>query len=268
MRQYALLALLLTPVAAMAQPAVTPTQAEVRLCMPDMEVWPYLFDKGRKGSLAKVLRMATDKAAIRLTTQTYPNRRCHELLREGLMDAGIVAYSAPSAAAFVFPADAGKINVASTRLALLQVAVYRRKHSTADWDGNQFQHTRSIGLIHDAIAVRPLLERYQLKIDESNFTPQQHVDKLLAKRFDLLLGLPEYIEPAIAENDQATAIEKLPTPFMTIQVYLVFSQQFAATRADTGRLLWQAIAELSGAGVIERLRQDEQRPQSSPLRYR
>lgn len=260
MRLFFLASALLAPAFASAQ--IEPTRPDpgmqIRLCVPDMEVPPYSHDKGRQGTVPQLLRMAADKAATSISSQTLPLRRCHELLRQGLVDASLISYSAEAASAFRFPDDAGPANNPPAQLAALRVKLYRLRNSPANWDGRQFFHAMRVGVQHDTILVRRLLSELPIQVDYNNFTAQQQVDKLLAGRFDLLLGLSDQLDPIVSSSGLSDKIEALAEPFITAHVYLAFSPQFVESSGTVAQTMWRAIADLNRAGVMQRLLRDPQ----------
>lgn len=255
MRLFLLAAVVIAPIFADAQteqPRPAPDMP-IRLCVPDMEVPPYSYDKGSQGVISQLLRLAADKAATAMVSQAMPLRRCHELLRQGLVDASLISYSSEAASAFRFPADADTANDPPTQLARLQVKLYRLRNSAAGWNGQQFHNARRVGIQHDAILLRRMLAEQPVQVDFNNFTAQQQIDKLLARRFDLLLGLGDQLDPLINGGGLSGKIETLTEPFTTAHVYLAFSPQFASARGETVQSMWRTIADLNRSGVMQRL---------------
>lgn len=236
---------------AMAAPAV-------RLCLPEVELWPFAYERSSKGSVIDTLQLAARRANLTLQIKTYPTRRCHELVRSGAMDSTLVGYSQENLGLFLFPEDANESSTPASRLVNLQAAVYRRKGSQANWDGEHFSHASSIGIPHDYLVLKQKLSQFPVRVDENNFNAEQQLQKLLASRFDLMITYPEYLEPMLRHTQTSQLkIEKLQQLFLTAQMYLVFSRASGNTPA-AAEALWQSIRDLMQSGDAKQLLQRAQ----------
>lgn len=228
------------------------------VCVPALEAPPYNYAAGQRGVLPATLKRAAAKNGIAIHIRSYPIKRCHELLRLGQVSAAVVGYSQDAAALYLFPADAAQQPGGPSQLFELQVRLYRLKGNPANFDGRQFQYADRVGVLHHSLALQAPLARHPVKVDYGNHTPAQHLEKLLARRFDLLLAIPEYLDPVIETSDAQNMVEKLPQVFMRLHVYLALSPRAETTQLENGRKLWQTIADMSRRGDIQRLLQHEQ----------
>lgn len=227
----------------------------VRICVPPVELWPFAYQQNSKGSVIDTLHLAAARANLTLKIETYPTRRCHELVRSGAMDGTLMAYSKENLQQFLFPDDAANDDHAASLLINLRAAVFRRKNSHASWDGEQFSNAEKIGIPHDYLVLKHKLSAYPVKVDENNFSAEQQLHKLRAKRFDLMITHPEYLaQPKGRLNESAAEIEMLPQLFLNAHIYLVFSRASVKTK-QLAPALWQAIRMLSSSGESLRLLQ-------------
>lgn len=232
--------------------------ATLPICVPALEAPPYNYAAGRRGLLPATLRQAAAKSAIAIDIRSYPIKRCHELLRLGQVSAAVVGYSQDAAALYLFPADAAQQPGGPSQLFELQVRLYRLKGNPANFDGRQFQYADRVGVLHHSLALQAPLARHPVKVDYGNHTPAQHLEKLLARRFDLLLAIPEYLDPVIETSGMQDSVEKLPQVFMRLNVYLALSPRAGAAQLEMGRKMWRTISDMSRRGELRRLLRNEQ----------
>lgn len=225
--------------------AATPN---VRICVPPVELWPFAYQQNSKGSVIDTLHLAAVRANLTLKIETYPTRRCHELVRSGAMDGTLQAYSKENSQQFLFPDDAVDGEKAGSLLVNLRAAVFRRKDSQANWDGERFSNVEKIGIPHDYLVLKHKLGAYSVKVDENNFSAEQQLHKLRAKRFDLMITHPEYLaQPRGRLNESAAEIEMLPQLFLNAHIYLAFSRASVKTQ-QLAPALWQSIRNLGDSG--------------------
>ena len=227
----------------------------VRICVPPVDLWPFAYQHNSKGSVIDTLHLAATRANLTLKIETYPTRRCHELVRSGAMDGTLMAYSKESSQQFLFPGDATAGEKAASLLVNLRAAVFRRKDNRADWDGERFSNVEKIGIPHDYLVLKHKLSGFPIKVDENNFNAEQQLHKLRARRFDLMITHPEYLaQPQSKFSESAAEIEMLPQLFLNAHIYLVFSRESSET-PQLAPALWQSLRNLSDSGESLRLLQ-------------
>lgn len=232
--------------------AATPS---IKICVPPVDLWPFAYQHNSKGSVIDTLHLAASRANLTLNIETYPTRRCHELVRSGAMDATLLAFSKENSLHYQFPDDAADGETAGSLLVNLRVAVFRRKDSLANWDGERFFNVEKIGIPHDYLVLKHKLSGYPIKVDENNFNAEQQLHKLRAKRFDLMITHPEYLAQSQGRfSESAAEIEMLPQLFLNAQIYLVFSRESDKTQ-QLAPALWQSLRKLNESGESLRLLQ-------------
>ena len=221
------------------------------ICVPNIELPPLSFDNGRQGTLRKILGRAVALAQVKIAYQVAPIRRCHELVRNGVIPATLVSFTESTRELFSFPPDASDGRAPGSQITPLAVAVYRRQGSRARWTGSAFLNTHSVGVLHDALAIKQALAHSGVRVDDNNHTAEQQIRKLEAGRFDLLLAIPGHIAPYLAES----RVERLPESFATYKVYLALSLRLDSQQRHAGEQLWRALSTMNQLGEITRLLQ-------------
>jgi len=240
MRAVAIAALLVI-VMAVPAPAATAAPPPIRVCTHDIPHPPFSYPD-RDGIVQILIRMAAARAGVQVEFRVAPAERCRGELRSGLIDASsLVAYTPENAASFAFPMQNGADNTALSVLRVRALA-YRRKGSTASWDGKEFTALRQPVLVPSGFGfLTQRLAAMQVAFDEGGKNLEQNLLKLLAERGDLAI-LPEADGIRLLRDPRfADRIEALPEPFVDQRFYLAFSRRYHAAHGDAVAELWRAI---------------------------
>ena len=218
-----------------------------RVCITDLSLPPYLNnDPARLGVAERMLVDAGRQVGLNVQLMRYPMRRCGALVDGDGADALLAGSTPGNQARFDFPMKAGAVDV-GRRLARINLLWIARGDGGFEWDG----HTLA-GKAPDSVLVgtrlgmpaayEPLQAR-GFKVDVTSSTITQLMQKVVARRVDLAVGLQEEVE--IALRDPALApLVMLPRPFLTSDFYAVVHKPLAPEMREIVEAWWTAIGRL------------------------
>lgn len=232
--------------ALLAASALQPAAAleTIRICNEEKAHPPFVYPD-RDGTVQILIRMAATRIGARVQIYPAPIRRCRADLLQGIADAvPLAAFGAQLNKPFAFPMRDGRADPAKAT-ATTDMLVFRRKGSTASWDGARFAGLAGPVLIPSAFAfLIQRLDATQVPYDDGARDAEQNFMKMLGGRGDLaILPANDGLE-ALQDRRWAEKIEVLPAPYLTQEFFLAFAPHYFQARPDIAAALWQAIADV------------------------
>lgn len=219
----------------------------IRLAYNEIAAPPYYFgDAGKTpdnpGPAIELVDLAAAKLGCKMVWQRKPLRRILRELETNDIDATLaLSYSKERTATMVYPTKNGAPD-ASLALWTLSYDFYVKQGSTLKWDGKQFNRKPSgvganagYSIIKDLADMGIVAEAAQGDIN--------NLGKLASNRIEVYAGQALFVDQ-LREQAAFKEIEKLSPPIVRKEYFLVFSNGFYASAADTAHKLWKQIEEV------------------------
>jgi ABC-type amino acid transport substrate-binding protein len=241
-RQSLLSALFLVSLPAIA--VTTETPPVLRVCYLNVGFLPFTTPE-QDGPWQVTAVKAAAKVPLKVEFVGYPRERCFLSLKAGQVDAIYSAHTVERSAFLNFPLKDKKED--SNRSIGRPVSwVYRKKGSSVGWNGHHFSNlgARAIGG-QRGIFTTGILEGMHVPLELS-----ESAEQLLSKlNLDRLAAAVIYEGQAnmIMETQSNLAIERLPIPFTTANIYVAVSKSFYKEHKLETEKFWNAIAEIREA---------------------
>lgn len=219
----------------------------IKICVVDTPIPPFSFPD-REGQAQRVVRIAIEKQGWQAEFQVVPVNRCRAGLKFGEFDAtAVFPVTATNREVAVFPSKGAAVDSAMA-LGIAKAFAYRRVGSQANWDGHAFNGVKSPILFPLGIsAIEAKLATLKIPYSDSAKTMPQIFNMLILKRADIVVG-KEYEAEEVAQTDEfRDKVERLPEPFISIEMYVAFSRQFYLREKATAERIWSAIPQLRDA---------------------
>lgn len=242
--------LLLPAVALLAALGARAQPQPWRVCLPDLQAPPYLNNAAQRlGVSERLLVDAGEAAGLAVQLSRQPIRRCRQLMELAQVESTLAAHIPSNLSLGQFPLHQGRPDTLR-RVAHLRLVWVRRVGSRLDWDGQ-----RLLGLAPtDApplvgvrrsmeSAIEPVLA-LGLRVDEGAFGTAQLLEKLLAGRVDLALGLEEEMRQALRAPELRERLQLLPRPLRQQDYYAVLAPGLTPQARRLGERWWDEIARL------------------------
>lgn len=230
--------------ALMAATSLADAAETLRMCVDDRPHPPFLY-ADRDGSVQTLVRMAAAQAGIPIEILPMPVRRCKAAVQRHAIDAMLMtAFVTTNASFMAFPIRDGRPDQ-DKAVATAYAKVFRRKGSSASWDGVRFSNVQRPVLVPTGYAfISDQLAQAQVPFDEGARHADQNFMKLLGSRADLVI-LPENDGMELLRDPKwAARIEDLPVPFNAQDFYLAFSTRYFQRQPDMAAAFWRAIADV------------------------
>lgn len=201
------------------------------------------------GSAIELLQRAAGDIGCTLRLKRAPTLRVLASVESGSQDgAFIYAYNAERSARFAYPLTDGAVDSAR-RLTSLAYAVYRRRGTVLQWDGQRF-----IGLdkplgINRGWSIGEDLRADGIAVEEAPST-WRNLAKLRAGRLAGYVSLREAGDEAL-RHYQIEDVERMTAPFMTKDYFVIFNRDFQARNPQLLERLWSRIGQLRDATLAE-----------------
>ncbi len=223
---------------------------EIRLGYSDAEAFPFQINHElpAPGIAMEVISEAATMIGLKVVYVRLPNKRVISSLKDGkLVDGAFMfSFNEERRESGVYPMDGDKPDK-SKRIATLKYHIYKKKGSKLNWDGkvlSGFDLARGNAIIgaNTGYSVVNDLKKIAIEVDEAK-TTDQNIKKLQLGRID---GYAQ--QDLVADNyitvKGITDIEKIPTPFIQKDYFIMFSHQYLKENKDTANKLWQKISEI------------------------
>lgn len=227
-----------------------------RVCVGDQPILPYISnDPRRLGRAERLLVEAGKVAELSVMLQRYPFRRCRSLLASGDSDMAIAGPTPENLEELRFPTKAGSLDP-ERRIARVNMVWIKRPESRLDWDGQRFTgipdgYPPRVGLRAGQRVTAHAVRDLPLQIDGTALTAKHQLRMLAAGRVDLVLGIQEEFELALADPELKPLVV-LPRALMREDFFAVISQKHVATHLPMAERMWTAIARLRDQPEFQR----------------
>lgn len=227
-----------------------------RICVGDQPILPYISNDPRRLGRAERLLVEAGKAAdLSVMLQRYPFRRCRNLLASGDSDMAIAGPAPDNFEELRFPMKSGALDP-ERRIARVNMVWIKRPESAIDWDGQRFTglpdgHLPHVSLRAGQRVTAHAVRELPLQIDSTALTAKLQLRMLAAGRIDLVLGIQEEFELALADPELKPLVV-LPRALLREDFYAVISQKHAAALLPMAERMWTAIARLRDQPEFQR----------------
>lgn len=232
-----------------------PLAHSIHLCTEDEDSYPWLL-KDKPGLSVQMLHQVEPLAGVQFTITALPWVRCMSEVRTGKMDGLFkISYSPARMAIGVFPMKQGEPDP-DFRMLTDSYSLYRIKGSPLNWDGKHLSSRFGIIAIQRGFSIASQLQDAGISIDQETRSAAAIFRKLLAGRVSGAALHSFEGDATLAGNPEwRRRIEKVPTPLVTKNYYLIFSHRFAAQAPKQMQQIWRAIAQVRESSTY--LRQQE-----------
>lgn len=236
------------------------SQADVprvwRVCVGDQPVPPYVLnDPKHLGRAERLLVEAGRSIGMNVMLQRYPNKRCRASLSSGDSDMTLGGPTPENLAEWRFPMKAG-IPDPDQAVAHINLIWVRRSDSQLDWDGKQLTGAPAgkalvVGTRAGQLLATNALRHLSVQVDDTAHTPKQLLRKLVGNRVDLVLGLQEELEVALADPEVQSSVV-LPRALRRNDYFAVISQLHLSANFATAERLWAAMGRMRNLPEFQR----------------
>lgn len=230
------------------------------LAYSDEDLFPFQTGAGtiplsRPGVAVELIRIAAGDAGVPLVLKRMPGKRVLAEIESGALDGGFLfSFMAERASAMVFPMRDGAPDSAR-RVTTLNYVLYRRTGTSLSFDGTKITGLSGAIGINNGFSIGEELRRLGATVSEAQ-TTEQNVRKLESGRIGGYAMHDAIADPFIAAN-RIRGLEKLPTPLLRKDYFLVFSRRFAEAQPGLAERLWDGVSrlrELELAGLMSKYR--------------
>lgn len=233
----------------LASTSLFATPKIIRTCIDERPWIPYTHPDPRKpGTMQRAIRSIGKKLGIQIIDSPLPWRRCQAFVRSGAADAMVGgSYMDFNLEFSDFPMLGNAAN-SKKSLGFARVILLRRAGSAADFDGKSFLHTNlPVGTPAGTRIVLAEAQKFG-PVDDDAHTDEQNIQKLLAKRIDLMAGY-EFDLKELIKGKYEGKVEILARPLVASHYYLAFSKKFTAENRELVELIWKEIEASKRMGL-------------------
>lgn len=226
-------------------------QGKLTICMEDKEDFPNLMGDGtvlaakNPGVAVEFVELIAKKLDLELQIKRMDWGKCiKEEVKNGTIDGAIPAgYSAERDQIAMFPKKNGQPDAEKT-YTVMNYSVYKKEGTAVEWDGTVFKGAAGAKCgTKTGYSIIPKLKEAGLEVVEG--PTAANLKKLAAGELQLVVELELQADRKLAQDpDLATAIEKLPTPFVSRLNYLLLSKEFVRKNPQLADKIWAAAGEL------------------------
>ncbi|MES2126121.1 MAG: hypothetical protein V4463_02525 [Pseudomonadota bacterium] len=228
--------------------------APMQICISDVSMPPFIY-KDRDGTIQVLLKQAAIRAGLPVILLPMPIKRCLAELTAGKVAARIAGVNDLTRDTLRFPMN-GKDFDAERALGVAREVALRLKGSELEWDGQHFSKLNHAVLMQPGFpGTELLLKSLKIPIDSGGKTMAINLDKLLAKRGEVVVGLESSARVLMEQAPYAGKFEMLPIPVHTVTHYLAFSRVYYEAYSDDVERLWNAIVDTKRSPEFETARQ-------------
>lgn len=212
-------------------------------CVDDRPWLPYTNpDLKKPGTMQVLVAQVAAELGVALEVRALPWRRCQQDVRTGKVDAVIGAADVPFNRELAeFPLAGGEVDQ-QRALGVARVVLAKRVDSPVDWDGQTFHLlTTPVGTAAGTQIMIEQVKRHGGRADEGARTDERNLEKLLAKRIDLMAAYDLDLQPLLSGKYQGKVVV-LPIPLSETSYYLVFAKKFAVGHQDLVQRFWHSLA--------------------------
>ncbi|MEH0166793.1 hypothetical protein ABT392_10430 [Paucibacter sp. JuS9] len=243
-----LLALLLHAAAAAAEPRPE-QEATLRVCIGDQPIPPYLtHDPAKPGRAERLMIEAGRQIDIAVVLLRFPPGRCRQMTQAGQADLLLAAPIPELLDRLDFPMRAGQVDV-ERRVARTALVWVRRATTRLDWDGQHMVgdlpagRELLVGVRANQLANVSAASALGFSVDQSGLTVPRVLRMLASGRFDVVLGLQEEIELALADG-HAGALVVMPVALTRQDFYAAAARTMGPATRQLSDRWWSQIARL------------------------
>jgi len=228
----------------------------LRLCYDDADNFPWLLKNGQ-GLNNKLVEMAATLGGTKVIQIAYPWKRCLSSIALGEVDGGFAAsYSEERAAFAAYPRTADGALDATRRLKVDGYSLYRRKGTSAYWDGKRFVNlTGRIGS-QLGYASAAELRKYGAVVYESSDSPETAMKHLVAGDLQLLALMTHEGDRQLSNPELARKVEKVASPFASKPYFVIFNKGFYDANAKSVEAFWSGLAGARESAGFNKLLQE------------
>jgi len=192
----------------------------------------------------EMMQMAAKELGVELELTRLSNKRVLDGLKDGSID-GAISYSfSKERAEFAKYPMKGDAPDGERRVSTLTYIIYKAKGGGVNWDGKAFQNLdKAIGA-NSGYSVVGDLKKAGAEVEEANAT-DINFKKLVATRIAGYAAQDIVADGYLATApDVAAAVEKVATPFIQKDYFLLFSHQFTAANPELTEAMWTKLGAL------------------------
>lgn len=229
--------------------AASPSGNSIRLCLDSENYPPYFFNdesgvgtRQEKGMIVDLIRLSAGYSGYSVEFFRKPWRRCLADIKSGLVDAsGPVIWSKARELWAVFPKDTQNNVRQESALWSVQYRVFSRNDSALRWDGERFS-----GIRYGVAA--PLGHISHKKLKAMGILPSSTFNVVEGMTMVSRGFLDGFVNESLSGQfliEQLGLGEKLSlqaTPFLSTELYLVFSSKFMAERSIAVEQIFETLA--------------------------
>ncbi|MBC7712183.1 MAG: hypothetical protein H7177_02530 [Rhizobacter sp.] len=217
--------------------------------------YPPLFFLKHEGQSQWLIRKAIERHGDTVTFEPVPWKRCLNGLRTGKFSAAFpVASNSNFLSVYAFPLVAGKVD-SKRKLAHVNHMIMRKKLSKTYWDGKKFTKPSSPNILTPSGIVINMKSLADLGIVGSESA--QHEDQIFRMlslgRADLAIIQQSIAEDLLQKDEFKNKLEILPIPFISFDLYLVFSKSFYKKESVFSEAIWNELKLLRSSPEWKKL---------------
>ncbi|MGH1370783.1 MAG: hypothetical protein ACRBBW_02025 [Cellvibrionaceae bacterium] len=221
----------------------------IRICIDSEDYPPYFFEtssEGSQGMILDLIRMSVEHTEHSIEFTRKPWRRCLSDVKSGYVDAsGPVIWSKARSLWAQFPTDNLNQVMPESALVSVQYRVFTRSDSALRWNGTHFS-----GIRYGVGAPIGHISHKRLKamgiLPASSFTVEEGLTMVSRGFLDGFVNESLSGQSLINQLDIASNVSVLSPPFLSTELYLVFSHQFVADNPEVPDEVYQALALKGG----------------------
>lgn len=211
------------------------------LCFENKTVAPWR-NLDQTGLNFELLRRVEQKLNLKFDYQLLPWKRCLAKLRANQVDGAFtVSFSDERRDFGAFPGN-DKADV-KKRMHFARYFLVRKKGSTVDWDGRQFQQLQGKIAFQLGYSVGDLLRELKVPVDEAADSPHSVGRKVIAGRV-AGAAMMDSDTSLIMRGPLAPKLEVVETPLIEKPYYLMLSHALVKARPELAEQIWKQVEEV------------------------
>lgn len=201
-----------------------------------------------KGVAYEVMNEIELQAPIRIIFERRPWKRCLSQLQTGQSDAVIGSSYVPEREQYSHYPRKLDGTVDASKLVYSNTLWLYVSDPAVQWDGVSLKlppgAQAAAGLGYSSA---DLLQRMGVEVIE-RYEPKHLANLLTSRRVALVASYAMQVEPYLDLNDPNTPVQRLPTPLMQDDMFMVFSRQFYARHQHVAERIWEICADIHESG--------------------
>jgi polar amino acid transport system substrate-binding protein len=248
------------PIKSGMSPALPQSRTKIILVCNTSANKPYLLGDGARllpqkpGLSVELLRMVGRELNLEVSFQRVPWARGLFLIETNQADGIFHSSFVEERTRFgAYPMKHGKVD-ASRRMMTQSYVLYKRKDSPLEWTGTQIRKLAGGRVAASrGFAVIKTLRKMGVTVEEG-VTPAENLRKLVHRRVAAYAGMPNLVDPVIAQSPDTYAdIVRLEPPIQHKPYYLMLSKAFAERNPDLAAAIWNKIGEIRESAAFHAL---------------